>query len=341
MAAHDERMARRASEVIVRQVGHITQLVDDLLDVSRVTRGLVVLREEALDLSAVVHAAAEQAAPLLKARAHSLRTTLPSAPVMVKGDRARLVQVVVNLLANSARYTPHGGLVEVDLRAEADTAIVSVSDNGQGIAPDFLPHVFDLFTQGPRGLDRSQGGLGIGLALVRRLLDLHGGSIHAESPGPGRGSRFTVRIPRAHEERPHAPEPALSPGPAAMEPLSVMLVDDNQDGAESLAQLLSLAGHHVTVHHDATSALACTTIGTTDVFLLDIGLPDLDGIELGRRLRASAPRALFAVMSGYGQPSDIEMSRQAGFEHHLVKPVTWRAVESLLATRQERAGPPR
>ena len=330
VAAHDERRARKASEVIVRQVGHVTQLVDDLLDVSRVTRGLVRLREETLDLATVLQAAFEQAGPLMEARSHSLRKALPPSPLFVKGDRARLVQVAVNLLANAARYTPPGGLIEVELRREADVAAFTVRDNGQGIDAAFLPRVFDLFSQGPRELDRSQGGLGIGLALVRRLLDLHGGSVRAESAGPGRGSAFTVELPLVDHAGGTVAAPLQAAPGSPVVPRSVMLVDDNRDGAETLAELLTLAGHSVAVHHDAASALACPTTAKTDVFLLDIGLPDLDGLELARRLRERRPDAIFAIMSGYGQPSDIEMTRRAGFRHHIVKPVDREALDALL-----------
>jgi signal transduction histidine kinase len=328
MAEHDAARVRKASEVIARQVGHVTKLLDDLLDVSRVTRGLVALHPEPVELAHVVHNAIEQAMPLIQARGHSLQTRVSSQSVAVMGDRARLVQVVVNLLNNAARYTPHSGRIEIDLDASGSRARIVVADNGQGIEPELLPHLFDVFTQGPRNIDRSQGGLGIGLALVLRLVQLHGGSVHAHSDGKGKGSRFVIELPLAEGVTQRAPAAPAAPGPGPE--LRVCIVDDNRDAADTLAALVELAGHTVRVHYEARDALS-SALADVQVFVIDIGLPDMDGLELGRRLKAINPRARYIVASGYAQPVDIEQSRAAGFRHHLVKPVTWDALAPLLA----------
>ncbi len=327
MSAHDEQRTRKASDVIARQVGHVTKLVDDLLDVSRVTRGLVSLHSETVEIAQVVQNAIEQAMPLLQARNHALQTRMAPGHLAVRGDRARLIQVVVNLLSNAARYTPMGGSIVVDVALAGRCVRIEVADNGQGIEPSLLPHVFGLFTQGPRGIDRSQGGLGIGLPLVHRLVELHGGTVRAHSEGPGRGSRFTVELPVIDTE------PAPTRDPAAVRAASkrrVCIVDDNQDAADTLAQLVELAGHEVAVCYDAASALGIA-VEEQDIFVIDIGLPDINGLELGRRLMQINPAALYIVASGYGQAADVELSRAAGFRHHLVKPLDWNALAPLLA----------
>ncbi len=326
MSAHDERRTRKASEVIARQVDHVTKLVADLLDVSRVTRGLVSLQSETVEIAQVVQNAIEQAMPLLQARNHSLRTRMASLPIAVRGDRARLIQVVVNLLSNSARYTPPAGTIDVDVTLAEGHARIEVSDSGQGIEPELLPHVFELLTQGPRGIDRSQGGLGIGLTLVRRLVELHGGRVYGHSEGRGRGSRFTVELPVVRAE----PIPAREPTPVRTTTRRrVCIIDDNRDAADTLAALVELAGHEVAVCYDAASALEAA-VAAHDIFVIDIGLPDLDGLELGRRLMAIHPAARYIVASGYGQPADLELSRAAGFRHHLVKPLSWEVLAPLL-----------
>jgi PAS domain S-box-containing protein len=333
IAPQDAQVARKASEVIARQMRHVTKLVDDLLDVSRVTRGLVTLDADAVDLAGVVRGAVEQATPLLQARRHTLRTSLEGGSLVARGDRARLTQVVANLLNNAARYTPEGGLIQVTLASTAAEALVKVEDNGQGIDASLLSRIFELFTQGPRTIDRASGGLGIGLALVRRLAELHGGSVEAHSAGPGQGSRFVLRLPRVLE-RP-AGEPAEAPAAGRSKALRVVIVDDNQDAADTLAMLLEVAGHQVHRCYNAASALALPASREADVFLLDIGLPDLDGLELGQRLRRQNSHALLIAASGYGQPADIARSREAGFDHHLVKPITFEALAATLRARHE------
>jgi len=331
MASADPARVRQAAEVIGRQVRHITKLMDDLLDVSRVTRGLVQLEQHAVELAPVVHSAIEQAAPLLQAKGHTLATTFDARPAFVTGDRARLIQVVVNLLNNAARYTPPNGRIEVAVSVEGGWVRLRVADNGQGIEPDLMPHLFDLFTQGKRGPDRALGGLGIGLALVKRLVELQGGQVMAQSAGAGKGSAFTVAFPLAAPARAgEATMPrAEALGRAA---LRVMIVDDNRDAADSLGALLAAMGHEVEVHYDAAGALASPALHRTDAFVLDIGLPDMDGHALARALRERGVRATLVALTGYGQPMDRELSRGAGFDQHLVKPVEGAVLARMLAT---------
>jgi len=336
MTADGDPRTKRASEVIGRQVRHMTALVDDLLDVSRVTRGLVELEMEPVDIKAATASAVEQVRPLLEARNHGLtvRTGFPAA--VVQGDRTRLVQVIANLLNNAAKYTPQGGDIALALDVADGQVRICVIDNGIGIDDALLPHVFELFTQAERTPDRAQGGLGIGLALVRTIVALHGGEVVAHSDGAGTGSRFTVTLPAL--ERQQVPEEA-SAGPAdgqALAPLHVMIVDDNVDAAESLAVLLEAGGHRTTVQASPLAAIAAAQADPPQVFILDIGLPELDGFQLARRLRADARTggALFVALTGYGQAHDRVLSRAAGFHHHLVKPVDIEQLTGILAAVQ-------
>jgi PAS domain S-box-containing protein len=336
MTAHSDPRTKRASEVIGRQVRHMTALVDDLLDVSRVTRGLVELEMEPVDIKAAVASAVEQVRPLLEARNHSLTMRTGSAVALVRGDRTRLVQVIANLLNNAAKYTPQGGEITLALDVADGRVRVCVIDNGIGIDDALLPHVFELFTQAERTPDRAQGGLGIGLALVRTIVALHGGEVLAHSDGAGRGSRFTVTLP-ALERQPvpdDAPERAGAGGACAPAPLHAMIVDDNVDAAESLAVLLEASGHRTTVLASPLDAIAAAPKDPPQVFILDIGLPELDGFQLARRLRADARTggALFVALTGYGQAYDRVLSRAAGFHHHLVKPVDIGQLTAILAT---------
>jgi CheY-like chemotaxis protein/nitrogen-specific signal transduction histidine kinase len=312
----------REHEVIARQVGHLVRLVDDLLDVSRLTRAKIQLHPERLELGGVVARAVEMTSPILEERRHRLELDVP-AGLVVLADPLRLAQVVGNLLANAARYTPPGGRVAVLARREAGGIVLEVTDDGRGIAPELLPRVFDLFVQGPRGPDRAEGGLGIGLALVRSLVALHGGTVEARSEGPGRGSTFRVVLPEPPPAEEGAPlVPLRRPLPRAARRLRVLVVDDNADAAALLADFLRRAGHEVEVASDGPSAIAAAVAGRPDVAVLDLGLPVMDGYEvaalLRRRLGAEAP-ALVGV-TGYGQERDRERSRAAGFAHHLVKP---------------------
>jgi signal transduction histidine kinase len=326
----NEGLRLKASNIISRQVRHMTELVDDLLDVSRVTRGLVKLENEVLDLNKVAMAAVEQARPHIEERSHTLEVDLPSCPVPVEGDRTRLIQVLVNLLNNSAKYTPPGGRVVLTVSGDGSAAEVAVRDNGSGIDAHLLPHVFDLFTQADRAPDRSQGGLGIGLALVKSIVRMHNGQVAAHSDGPQRGTTMTVTLPLAQAEVGQVLRSGEGSGDAR--PLAVTIVDDNADAGHSLAVLLRAHGHAVRVHEDAAATLQADDAGT-QVFILDIGLPDMTGYELARRLRRKPAHAhaVFVALTGYGQERDRELSRQAGFDYHLVKPVEIGKLTQILA----------
>ncbi|MFC0253568.1 hybrid sensor histidine kinase/response regulator [Massilia consociata] len=317
----DPARTRHASEIIARQAEHMTALVNDLLDVSRVTRGLVAIEKEVIDAAEIVQGAVEQVRPLLDMKRHALQVEVPREPAYVCGDRTRLVQVVSNILNNAAKYTPAGGSIVLRARVEGEQAVIGVRDNGQGIDPQVLPYIFDLFTQAERTPDRSQGGLGIGLALVKSLVALHGGSVAAYSDGLNRGSEFDVRLPlHLRQDAPAAPaegEPALAPGA-----VRVLVVDDNVDAAQMLATLLEAHGHAVTVEYDGKGALERALRERPQAMLLDIGLPDMDGHELARQLRGSPETAgaTLIALTGYGQAEDRQRAREAGFNHHLVKP---------------------
>ncbi|GIZ51881.1 ATP-binding protein [Noviherbaspirillum aridicola] len=323
----------QTSDIIARQVDHMTSLVDDLLDVSRVTRGLVTLSVEVLDMKEIVADAVEQATPLIKSRRHRLELKLPQHVVCVKGDRKRLVQVVVNLLNNAAKYTPDAGYIVLALEAGDDTLRLTVSDDGIGMKPELVAQVFELFAQAERTSDRSQGGLGLGLALVKSLVELHGGSVHAESPGPGAGSRFAVCLPRLSGVLALSGARQQSPMPAAVVPLRIMAVDDNADAVRTLELYLKAAGHEVMVASDARAALQQARAFRPQVCILDIGLPDIDGNALARRLRAmpETAGALLIALTGYGQPQDREKSLEAGFDEYFVKPMDTARLNMLLA----------
>jgi signal transduction histidine kinase/ActR/RegA family two-component response regulator len=327
----NEGLRLKASNIISRQVRHMTELVDDLLDVSRVTRGLVKLENEVLDLNKVAMAAVEQARPHIEERRHALTVDLPPEQVPVEGDRTRLIQVLVNLLNNSAKYTPAGGRITLAVSSTGSAAEVSVRDNGSGIDAQLLPHIFDLFTQADRAPDRSQGGLGIGLALVKSIVRMHNGAVAAHSDGPQQGTTMTVTLPRAQAQAGETPRASGSAGETR--PLLVTIVDDNLDAGQSLAVLLRAHGHAVQVYEDASTTLRAPEVEGTEVFILDIGLPDMTGYELARRLRRQPGHAgaVFVALTGYGQERDRELSRQAGFDHHLVKPVDIAKLAQILA----------
>lgn len=331
--ATDPARVKEIAAVVARQAGHLSALLDDLLDVARVTRGLIKLSQDRLDLREVVTGAIEQVTPMINAMAHGLSVRLPQAAAYVRGDVERLVQVVTNILTNAAKYTPAGGRLEVELSLDAGQAQLTVADNGIGMAPELVDKVFQLFVQGERSSNRSQGGLGVGLALVRSLVRAHGGTVSADSPGPGRGSTFVVRLPllqQADVEADVAAEHAPQPSPTR--PLRVMIVDDNVDAAQMLEILLEMAGHKVQLAHTGGDAIRVAEAAPPDVFLLDIGLPDMDGRELAAHLRAvpALAQAQLIAISGYGQPHDRQQSMAAGFDHHLVKPVRTEELIDLL-----------
>ncbi len=315
----------QARDIIDRQLMKLTRLVDDLLDVSRITYGKVSVRRELLDLSSIVAQAVEASRPLIEARRHELAVTLPAKPIGVEGDPLRLAQVFSNLLDNAAKYTDEGGKITLSVATEGSEAVIRVKDDGVGIAPTLLPYVFDLFAQAERSLDRTQGGLGIGLTLVKQLLEMHGGRVEAHSRGTGQGSEFVVRLPLAELPQPHSP-PVDAAKPEAGDPdggIRVLIVDDNVDSAESLAMLLKLWGHDVRTAYEGRSALMAAQEGWPDLVLLDLGLPEMDGYEVARRLceELGSARPRLVAITGYGQKEYRRQSQQAGFDHHLVKPV--------------------
>jgi signal transduction histidine kinase/ActR/RegA family two-component response regulator len=334
MLHSDNAQISQTCSIIARQVEHMTGLVDDLLDVSRVTRGLVSLSTQVLDLKGVINDAAEQIRPLIGARRHKVVLDLPQEPAHVKGDHKRLVQVIANLLNNATKYTPEGGHIELRLAPEGDNYVLSVSDDGIGMEAPLVTRVFDLFTQAERTPDRSQGGLGLGLALVKSMVELHGGSVGAYSPGLGHGSTFTVRLPRYTQAV--APQPALAgekPRAATFTPLRVLLVDDNIDAVHTLQLFLGAAGHQVEIAYCALDAIELAKVFRPDACLLDIGLPDFDGNELARRLRRLPQTAgvTLIAMTGYGRQQDRESAVAAGFDHYLVKPVNTMQLADILA----------
>ena len=322
---------RKVAAMIGRQAWHLARLVDDLLEVSRVTQGKVTLDFAPVDVVDAVQRAIEQVRPLIDEKRHVLRLSV-SAPgtLVVRADGARLTQVICNLLNNAAKYTDAGGHIELSARDEGVEAVVSVHDNGCGLAPQLLPHVFDLFVQGEQHLARAQGGLGLGLTLVKKLVALHGGSVTAESAGEGRGSTFTVRLPRL-AQAPPAPE---TPTPAGVRaPRRILVVDDNADAAHSMGMLLELSGHTVAYALDGLQALRTAAQLRPDVILLDLGLPGMDGYAVAARLRsdpAMAHAALIAL-TGYGQQEDKARTLAAGFDHHLVKPIDQAQLDAVLA----------
>ncbi|MCC2954610.1 PAS domain-containing protein [Massilia sp. IC2-477] len=339
MAAQDPARVRQVGAVISRQTAHMTGLIDDLMDVSRVTRGLVTLEREDLTLAQVIDDAVEQVRPLVEGRTHRLELQAAGAAgIRVRGDRKRLVQVLANILGNAARYTPAGGHIVLKAGIDEGRAVLSVRDNGIGMSPELVASAFELFHQGTRSSDRAQGGLGIGLALVRSLVELHGGTVRAASQGEGRGSTFTVSLPLpeqggATQAQADGVEPQAAPAA-----LRVLVVDDNTDAAELVAMFLGLLGYDVCVEFSAAAALERARQVMPQVCLLDIGLPGMDGKELARRLRQmpGLEDVRLAAMTGYGQPHDRRETEAAGFDAHFVKPVETDALAAWLATAEGR-----
>ncbi|HUQ04689.1 MAG TPA: ATP-binding protein [Kofleriaceae bacterium] len=323
----------RELTVVERQSQHLVRLVDDLLDVARITRGKVELKKEVIDVAAVVAKALEMARPLLDQNRHCLDLDVPFDDLRVFGDPARLAQVIANLVTNAAKYTDPGGNIRIRARCVDGEVELRVSDNGIGIAPDILPHVFDMFVQERQGIERSQGGLGLGLSIVQNLVKLHGGSVSAESGGRGRGSEFTIRLPAAPTERAGQPRPGhrLSTG-STSQGRRVLIVDDNQDAAGLLAELLEAMGNTTCVAHDGPSALRVFDDFAPELAVLDIGLPVMDGYELARELRCRYPdpQLKLIALTGYGRDSDRQRTREARFDAHLVKPVAVAQLQAML-----------
>jgi CheY-like chemotaxis protein/nitrogen-specific signal transduction histidine kinase len=333
-----EEAAERTRAMMDRQISHMVRLIDDLLDVSRLTRGKIELKKELIDLKTVIGMAVETSLPLIEAGRHELSVRIPPESLPVEADPTRLGQVFSNLLNNAAKYTPDGGRLEVIARREQNEVHVSVKDNGVGIPKEMLPDVFEMFSQVGRNLDRAQGGLGIGLTLVRRLTEMHGGSVTAESGGMGTGSLFTVRMPLAQSQRTTAhrehPSDAAPIGPAPRR-LRVLVVDDNVDGAQMLSLLVGMQGHETSMAHNGPDAIKKLATFRPQIAFLDIGLPGLNGYEVARRVRAGehgrdGPRTLLVALTGWGSDVDKTRSQEAGFDLHLTKPVDAKDVETLL-----------
>jgi signal transduction histidine kinase/ActR/RegA family two-component response regulator len=326
-------------DVIDRQVNHLARLVDDLLDVSRIIQGKISLHATLLDLAAVIEQAVEASRPLIEGRRHELAVSLPEGPLHVKGDLVRLAQIVSNLLNNAAKYTDTGGRIRLEVEVSENWVVITVRDNGVGIPASLLPQVFDLFIQADQSLARAQGGLGIGLTLVKRLVEMHGGRVEAQSAGPGQGSEFRVWLPRS------AAPPAPSGGAAsdrigaAGPKLRVLVVDDNRDVATSLAVVLRLEGHTVDLAFDGPTALDKAEAFRPEAVLLDIGMPGMDGYQVARELRnrEATRRAIILAVTGYGQPEDRDCSKNAGFDGHLAKPVDPKVLLGMLSGRKAAA----
>ncbi len=340
----DAATAERAKDIMERQIRHMVRLVDDLLDVSRIMQGKIELRKEPVEVATVVARAVENAQPAIDAQGHQLTVSLRPEPVWVDADPVRLAQVIGNLLTNSAKYMDGGGRIRLDAARQGEELVLRVRDSGIGIAPEFLPRMFDLFVQAEHGVGRAQGGLGIGLTLVRRLVEMHGGSVTAHSEGIGKGSEFVVRLPlhqlqiadcRLQNEKAGESAAASSNLQSAicnLQSRKILVVDDNVDAADSLAVLLRHQGQDVRVAHDGPSALDAARTDPPEMVFLDIGLPGMDGYEVARRLRANPALAgaKLVALTGYGQEEDRRRSQEAGFDLHLVKPADPAAVEHLL-----------
>lgn len=330
-----ERTGEMACDIIDRQVDQLVRLVDDLLDVSRISRGKITMQQQTIDLRDVARHALDTSHLLLSAREHAVRVVLPGAPVHVVGDAARLAQVITNLLNNAAKYTDPGGRVELSITSDGAEALVAVSDNGRGLDAAAQQRVFEMFYQADRDLDCSQGGLGLGLALVKRLVELHGGAVQARSGGRGLGSTFSVRLPLAAQ--PVAPDDrgrAAAAAAGAQQALQVLVVDDLRDAAETLAALLQLQGHAVSVARDGPGALELALRERPDLVLLDIGLPGQSGYDVCRRMReAGLTDTRIIAVSGFGLPEDRRLSHSAGFDAHLVKPIDLALLQALLDGR--------
>jgi PAS domain S-box-containing protein len=332
----DDPVIQQAGAIIERQVRQMVRLVDDLLDISRITKGKLQLKMEPVELRAAMHRAAESARPLLDARRHELSVLLPTEPLWVEGDPGRLEQVAVNLLNNAAKYTGTGGLVRMTVAREGEDAVVRVLDNGVGIPADMLPRIFDLFTQVDGSLSRSHGGLGVGLALVRTLAEMHGGRVTASSGGLGAGSEFAVKLPALAAPAGRETTTTLEHRQAAGRPRRVLVVEDNVDAGDSLSMLLRLHGHEALVARTGPTALEVAAAFRPSLVLLDIGLPGMDGYEVARRLRAAPALAgvTLCALTGYS-PSEadrLKPQQQAGFDHHFVKPVDVDTLLGLLET---------
>jgi PAS domain S-box-containing protein len=314
--------------MLLRQSEHLARLLDDLLDVTRIAQGRIVLKQSAVEIGTVVGQAIETVGPLAQAKSQLLRLERDEALFYVSGDRTRLVQSVTNVLQNSVKFTHVGGEIVVSVRDASPDVKLTVRDNGVGIRAELVPRVFDLFVQSERNPDRSQGGLGIGLCVVKQLIEMHGGAVHLASDGEGRGTTVTIHLPRVE------PPPVLVKPPVpANAARRVLVVDDSTDAADSLAMLMAIEGHDVATAYTAAAALETAERLQPEIAFIDIGLPQMDGYEVARRLRASdrCHAIKLVALTGYGQPGDRDEARRAGFDHHLVKPADWESVDAILA----------
>jgi PAS domain S-box-containing protein len=321
---------RLLAGMVRRQAGQLARLIDDLLDVARITQGRIELRAEPVLVRNCIEAAVEMVESLVRGRRQQLLLTNPLDSWYVTGDRARLAQCISNLLVNAVKYTNSGGEIRVRHYADAGQAVIEIVDSGVGISPELLPHIFELFVQGNRALDRSQGGLGVGLAICRQLIEMHRGTVTARSEGVGRGATFEIRLPLAEDCS--EPDSAEKGGPDRTR--RVLIVDDNQDAADSLAVVLRFEGHDARVAYSAQAAIEAVTSDAPEFILLDIGLPKMDGYEVGRRIRAAGSSARIIALTGYGQVEDRQRSTDAGFAAHLVKPADLAILRSLLADEE-------
>jgi signal transduction histidine kinase/ActR/RegA family two-component response regulator len=324
----------RARDVIERQVEHLVALIDDLLDVSRITRGMITLQREPVLVGAIVARAVETTRPMIDANRHELTLDLPDELVTVDGDKNRLVQVLANILHNASKFTDPGGRIHLSVTRESPHVVISIADSGIGIPEDSVPRIFDLFTQVHSKAERAQGGLGIGLALVRRLTEMHGGTVTARSDGPGRGTEITVRMPALATET--GPKKHVTGGEpvAVVEPRRILVADDNHDAAESLALQLQLAGHDVRTARDGVEALDVAQNFKPHIVLLDLGMPKMDGYEAARAMRLASwgKETTLIALTGWGQPQDRQQTRDAGFDAHLIKPVSESQLFQALAS---------
>lgn len=332
----EDPILQQSATIIEHQVGHLAGIVDELLDVSRITTGRIQLHQERVAFDVVVENAVETVRPLIDQRRHELSVSLPKQAIWINADAVRLEQVVVNLLTNAAKYTEHGGRIWLTLQQEGEEAVLRVRDTGVGIAPENLPRIFELFTQAAQTLDRSQGGLGIGLALVQRLVGMHGGTVAASSD-LGQGSEFVVHLPVVSPPESQPPMPSTEKAQPAGRSLRVMVVDDNVDTVTTLALLVKQSGHDVRMAYDGPSVLETALDYRPNVVLLDIGLPGLNGFEVAKQLRRqpALQKVVLVAMTGYGRESDRQRSKEAGFDHHLVKPGDFGKVLEILASVSE------
>jgi signal transduction histidine kinase len=330
----------RARDVIERQVEHLVSLIDDLLDVSRITRGMITLQREPVLVGAIVARAVETTRPAIDGQRHELTLELPDELITVDGDKTRLIQVLSNILHNASKFMDPGGRIRLKVSREGSYVAISVADTGIGIAPDLIPKAFELFAQVHAKSERSQGGLGIGLALVRRLTEMHGGTVTARSDGPGSGTELTVRIPTLAAEKIVTTQVAGSESVPLVPPCRILVADDNHDAAESLTLQLQLAGHDVKTVHDGLEALDVAKTFKPDIVLLDLGMPRLDGYETARRMRLQfwGARTTLIALTGWGQQQDRQRTFEAGFDVHLVKPVSEAQLFRALASGQRRHG---